>query len=116
MLNQIILIGRLTHDPELKTLEDGKKVMSLQIAVQRNFKNLEGVYETDFIPITLWQGLAENFHQYCLKGTLIAVRGRMQMKHVKYDDKDYKTMEIIGERVTYLSNVKKEFEEFEDLE
>lgn len=104
MLNQIMLIGRLTHDPELKTLEDGKKVMSLQMAVQRNFKNLEGVYETDFIPITLWQGLAENFHQYCEKGNLIAVRGRIQIKHVKYDDKDYKTLEIIGERVTYLTS------------
>lgn len=115
MLNQIILIGRLTHEPELKMLEDGKKVMSLQIAVQRNFKNLEGVYETDFIPITLWQGLAENFHQYCEKGTLVAIRGRVQIKHVKYDDKDYKAIEIIGERVTYLSGVKKDLEEFEDL-
>ncbi|HHT39409.1 MAG: single-stranded DNA-binding protein [Acholeplasmatales bacterium] len=107
MLNQVILIGRLTHDPELKILDDGKKVLSFQIAVQRCFKNLDGIYETDFIPVTLWQGLAENLSQYCVKGTLIALRARLQMKHVKYQDNDYKTLELIGERVTYLSSPNK---------
>ena len=69
MLNNVMLIGRLTHDPQLKVLEDGKKVLDIQLAVQRSFKNMDGLYETDFITVTLWQGLAENLNEYCEKGS-----------------------------------------------
>lgn len=108
MLNNVLLIGRLTHDPELKNLEDGKKVLDFQLAVQRAFKNVDGIYETDFINITLWQTQAEMLSRYCQKGALLAVRGRLQTRHVLYDDKDYHTLELIGERVTFLSSGKKD--------
>lgn len=106
MLNNVMLIGRLTHNPQMKVLDDGKKVLDIQLAVQRSFKNMDGIYETDFITVTLWQGLAENLNDYCTKGTLIALRGRLQVRHVKYDDKDYRTLELIGERVNYLGGRK----------
>lgn len=106
MFNQVILIGRLTHNPQMKILDDGKRVLDIQLAVQRSFKNMDGIYETDFITVTLWQGLAENLNEYCQKGTLILLRGRVQVRHVQYDDKDYRTLEIIGERVNFLSGRK----------
>jgi len=108
MLNQVILIGRLTSDPVIKVLEDGKKVSDMRLAVQRSFKNVDGTYETDFITITLWQGLAESLNKYCTKGTLVAVRARLQTRHVTHQEKDYYTVEVIGERVSYLSSGKKE--------
>lgn len=106
MLNQILFIGRLTTDPELIVLEDGKKVSNITLAVQRPFKNHEGLYETDFISITLWQGLAENLSKFCVKGTLVLIRGRVQTKKVFIEDKVVATLEIIGERVSYLSSNK----------
>lgn len=106
MLNQVLFIGRLTRDPELLILDDGKKVSNVTLAVQRPFKNHEGLYETDFITITLWQGLAENLNKFCVKGTLVLIRGRVQTKKVFIEDKVITTLEIIGERVTYLSSSK----------
>lgn len=103
-MNQVILIGRLTADPVLRELEDGKKVSNITLAVTRPFKNHDGQYETDFIPITLWQGIAESLNQYCVKGTQVVVTGRMQMKVNVIDEKNYHNIELVGERVTYLSS------------
>ncbi len=107
MLNQVLFIGRLTADPVLKELDDGKRVTDITMAVQRPFKNHEGIYETDFITVTLWQGLAETLSQFCQKGSLIALRGRVQTKKIIIDDKTITMLEIIGERVSYLSSSKK---------
>ena len=82
MLNQVILIGRLTHDPQIKKTETGKKVVEITIAVQRAFKSMDGIYETDFISCTLWQATAEMISEHCRKGTMIAVRGRLQVRKI----------------------------------
>lgn len=105
-MNQIILVGRLTADPVLKELEGGKRVCNINVAVARPFKNHDGIYETDFIPVTLWQGLAENLNQYCVKGTLVAISGRVQMKSSYVNDVSIQSIEVIGERVNYLSSPK----------
>ena len=110
-MNNITLIGRLTADPVLKNLEGGKKVSNINLAIQRPFKNHDGLYETDFIPITLWQGLAESLNQYCVKGTLIAVSGRVQMHSGFIQDTPIQSIQIIGERVSFLSSPKKDEEE-----
>ena len=60
MMNQAMLVGRLTRDPEVVENESGTKYSNLTLAVPRNFKNEDGVYETDFIEITLWNNIAEN--------------------------------------------------------
>ena len=75
MLNRIILIGRLTKDPELRYTPSGVAVAKFTLAVDRNFKNQQGEKETDFINIVVWQKQAENVANYLLKGKLAAVEG-----------------------------------------
>ncbi len=103
MLNQVLLIGRLTQDPVIREIEGGKKVADIHLAVLRSFKNQEGIYETDFIPITLWQGLAETLGKYCVKGSMIAVKARLQIKKAMIQEKTIYLIEAIGERITFLS-------------
>jgi single-strand DNA-binding protein len=105
MLNQIILVGRLTHDIEVKILEDGRKVSDLTLAVQRPFKNMEGAYETDFIRCTAWEGLATAIESYCTKGVMVALKGRVQTWKYEVDEEKKLTMlDVIAERITYLSS------------
>ena len=68
MLNQLVLVGRLVREPELKETENGKKVTNITLAVSKNYKNAEGVYDTDFIDCTLWNSVAENTAEYCKVG------------------------------------------------
>ena len=104
MLNQVILIGRLTQDPEVKVLEDGRKVSYITIACQRAFKNMEGTYDTDFIKITVWEGLATAIESYTSKGVMIAVKGRLQTwKYEVSEDKRLNMLEVIADRITYLT-------------
>lgn len=107
MLNQVVLVGRLTDDIEVITKTNGKKVSSLVLAVQRTFKNSEGIYETDFIKCTLWNAVAASTGEYCHKGDIVGIKGRLQVN--SYEDKDgtkkYST-EVIAEKVTFLSSKK----------
>ena len=109
MLNQVVLVGRLTDDVELTTMESGKKVSSLVLAVQRTYKNAEGIYEEDFIRCTLWNAVASSTSEYCHKGDIVGIKGRLQVN--TYEDKDgtkkYST-EVIAEKVTFLSSKTKE--------
>ena len=63
-------------------------------------------YFTGYNTDVLWFPIAENLNEYCEKGSLIVLRGRLQVRHVKYDDKDYRTLEVIGERVNFLGSKK----------
>ena len=104
MLNQIVLVGRLVRDPELRESEGGKKFTNITLAVPRNYKNIDGEYETDFVDCRLWTGVAENTAEYCKKGDLLGVKGRIETRQFeKEDEKKYLT-EIIAEKVTFLSN------------
>lgn len=85
MLNKVILTGRLTANPELKTTTSGVSVTTFSIAVQRNFKNADGSYGTDFINITAWRSQAEFITRYFEKGQLITVVGSLQSRN--YEDK-----------------------------
>lgn len=94
-MNQIILVGRIVQDLEIKEQEE-KKITIMTLAVQRSFKNVDGIYETDFVPCILWNGIASNTCEYCHKGDVVGVKGRIQMKDKK--------IEIIAEKVTFLSS------------
>lgn len=108
MLNQIILVGRLTKDPELTVTENGKKRANITLAVPRNYKNVDGVYETDFLDCTLWTGIAENTTEYCQSGDMIGVKGRIQTRLIEAPDgTKRKKTEIIGEKVTFLSSAQR---------
>ena len=107
MHNLIYLIGRLTKDPEKTKLSSGKTVTTITVAVNRSFKNPEGIYETDYIKCTLWNGIAESTCDYTKKGYLVGVKGRIQ-NNVYLDSENNKkyTYEIIADKVSFLSTKK----------
>lgn len=107
MLNQIVLVGRLVQDPEIKELENGVKASYITLAVPRSHKNSDGIYETDFIPVKLWSNVAETTTEYCHKGDLLGVRGRIQTKQ----EENKNIIEIIAEKVSFLSSRKESEEE-----
>ena len=107
MLNQTILVGRLVRDPELYETENGNKITNITLAVPRNYKNIDGEYETDFVNCVLWRGVAENAVEYWKKGDLLGVKGHLQTRTIQLDDeKKRQVMEVIAEKVTYLSSKK----------
>lgn len=109
-MNKVILIGRLTKDPELKTTTTGVSVTTFSIAVERNYVNEEtGQRDADFINCLSWRKQAENIARYCSKGSQIALEGRLQVR--SYDDRDGNrrfVTEVVADNVTFLSPKKKE--------
>lgn len=104
-MNQVCVIGRIVNEPEVNETENGNKVTSITLAVPRNFKNENGEYETDFIRCTLWKNIAESTAEYCQKGDLVGVKGRLQSTN--YEDKEGNkrfSIDIVGERVTFLAS------------
>lgn len=102
MLNRIILIGRLTRDPELKYIPSGVPVASFTLAVDRPFTNKEGEKETDFIPIVVWRKQAENCANYLGKGSLVAVDGRVQVRNYEQDGQRRTFTEVVADSVRFL--------------
>ena len=103
-MNAVILIGRLTEDPELRYTPSGTPVTSMTLAVDRQRTNQAGQRETDFIKIVTWQKLAENCAQYLRKGKMAAVEGRLQIR--RYENKQGQKVhvaEVIAHNVQFLS-------------
>lgn len=99
MLNQVVIVGRLVEKPIVEENENEKKVCNIILAVQRSYKNAEGVYETDFIKCTLWNGIAENTAEYCGKGDLVGVKGRLQCLSGN-------ELQVVAEKVSFLASGK----------
>ncbi|MCR5224145.1 MAG: single-stranded DNA-binding protein [Bacilli bacterium] len=107
MHNMVYLIGRLTQDPETKTYEDGKEKLTINLAVQRSFKNEDGIYETDYLRCVLWNALAEHTCEYCKKGDLVGVKGRIQTRSYEDDEENIKYItEIIVDKISFLASAK----------
>jgi single-strand DNA-binding protein len=105
MVNSIMLVGRLAQDIEVKTLDSGKEVTNISLAVPRAYKNADGIYETDFFDCVLWEGLAKNAAEYCRKGDTVGVRGRLQTSNYETEDGEKKkATQIIVEKLTFLSS------------
>ena len=106
MLNQIIVVGRLASDFEIKKLESGEYA-KIVLAVPRSFKNENGEYETDFIEIILKGNIATNTKEYCKKGDLVGIKGRLQTNNYENENGEKKKItELIAEKVTFLSSRK----------
>jgi single-strand DNA-binding protein len=104
MLNRIVLIGRLTKDPELRYTPNGKAVASFTLAVDRQFKNQQGEKEADFINIVVWGVQAEHCANYLSKGKLAAVDGRLQIRSFDGQDGQKRWItEVIADNVRFLS-------------
>ena len=109
MLNKIILMGRLTRDPELRTTQSGTKVASFALAVERDFKEASGERATDFIDIVAWRSTAEFVSKYFTKGRMAVVEGRLQIRD--WTDKDggkRRSAEVVAENVYFGDSKKSE--------
>ena len=107
MLNHAIIVGRIVRDPELKETDSGSKLSNITLAVPRSFKNSNGEYDTDFINCVLWKGIAENTVEYCKKGDLVGVKGRIQTREYENEEQMKKQItEIVAEKVTFLTSKK----------
>lgn len=107
MFNRVILIGRLTQDPELRHTSSGVPVAGFTLAVDRGFTNRQGERETDFINIVAWRKLGETCANYLSKGRLVAVEGRLQIR--SYDDSQgirRKAAEVVVNEVKFLDGKK----------
>ena len=107
LMNQTVLVGHLVNDPELHETETGKSFCNLTIAVPRPYKNDKGEYDTDFIKCKLWQGVAQRTSQYCQKGDLVGIKGRLQTTN---KDSQFIT-EVIADKITFLSTKSKDINE-----
>ena len=102
MLNKIVLMGRLTRDPELRKTQSGTAVASFTLAVDRDYKPQDGERETDFIDIVAWRGTGEFVSKYFSKGRMAVVEGRLQVRDWK--DKDgakRRSTEVIADNVYF---------------
>lgn len=103
-MNIVVLVGRLTKDPELITTNNGISVCRFSIAVQRKFANEDGEREADFINIVAWRGLADTCGKYLKKGTRVGIEGSIQTR--SFDGKDGTrkyAFEVVADEVEFLS-------------
>ena len=103
MINKVILIGRLTRDPELRRTPQGDAVTSFTLAVNRNYTDKDGQQQADFINCVVWKKSAENVEKYCSKGSLVGVEGRIQTR--SYDNSQGQkvyVVEVICDSVQFL--------------
>ncbi|MDQ0200808.1 single-stranded DNA-binding protein [Neobacillus ginsengisoli] len=104
MINQVTLVGRLTRDPDIKKTSEGTAVANVTLAVNRHFRNHNGEIDTDFVQCTLWRKAAENTVQYCRKGSVVGITGRLQTRN--YDNQEGRRIyvtEVVAETVRFLS-------------
>lgn len=107
MLNSVVLIGRLTRDPELRYTPTGVAVGGFSVAVDRPFTNQQGQREADFIDIVVWRRLAETCANHLGKGRLVAVQGRLQVRSYETQDgQRRKVAEVVADTVRFLDRPK----------
>lgn len=106
-MNHVNLIGRLTHDPELKTTQSGVSVIKFQIAVPRNYIKEGEERQSDFIDVVAWRKTAEFICKYFVKGQLIALDGYIQTR-IYFDKKEQKrkVFEVVAEKITFTGDKK----------
>jgi len=103
VINSVVLIGRLTRDPELRTTPSGKNVCHFGIAVQKRVKPADGSPDADFFNISCWERTAEYVSNYLHKGRLVGVQGRLQSrKYVASDGSNREVYEIVADNIQSL--------------
>ena len=102
MLNRVVLVGRMTRDPELRRTQGGAAVTSFTLALNRNFNTQDG-QTADYIPCVVWNRIAENVERYCSKGSLVGVEGRLRSR--SYDNNQGQrvyVVEVLCDSVQFL--------------
>ena len=103
MLNQVVLVGRLVRDVEVKSNDNNKKFSFITLAIPRSFKNHDGISETDFVECILWNNVASNTASYCKKGDIIGIKGRIESR-ISEKENNKSILQVIAEKVTFLSS------------
>lgn len=106
MINNVVLVGRLTKKPELKFTANGTKYTQFSVAVQKKFKSQNGEYESDFISCLMWSTAAENFTKFTNKGSLVGIEGRIQTRSYDKDGKRVYITEVVAENFSLLESKK----------
>lgn len=102
--NQVILMGNLTRDPELRTTPNGQSVCSFSLALNRSYKGADGNWQeaTDYVDVVAWGPLGERVSQYVTKGRPVLVNGRLQSRSWEQDGQKRSKVEVIASDVTFL--------------
>ena len=102
-MNHVALVGRMTKDPDVRMIGDGRMQASFTLAVNRSFKNQQGDIDADFIFITIWGKTAETTVRHCGKGSLVGVSGRIQTRSYEREDRTRAFVtQVAGEDVRFL--------------
>lgn len=104
MINNVVLVGRLTAAPDLRKTPSNVSALQGTLAVNRNFKNQNGEREADFINFQAWRGTADIIAEYCGKGSLIGITGRIQVRSYEKDGQRRYVTEVVAENVTLLES------------
>lgn len=103
MMNRVVLVGRLTRDPDLRITPNGVAVATFTLAVNRTFTNQDGEREADFVQCVVWRRQAENVGNYLKKGSLAGIDGRIQTRNYEgQDGKRVYVTEVVAESVQFL--------------
>ena len=102
--NQVILMGNLTRDPELRTTPNGQSVCSFSLALNRSYKGSDGNWQeaTDYVDVVAWAALGERVNQYVTKGRPVLVSGRLQSRSWEQDGQKRSKVEVVASDVTFL--------------
>lgn len=106
-LNKVMLVGRLTRDPELRAIPNGTPVATLGLAVNRRYKDQSGEWKDDtcFVNVVAWQKQAELAKQYLHKGSAVYVEGRLQSRSWEKEGEKRSTLEVRADRIEFLDKV-----------
>lgn len=107
-MNMCTIVGKLCKDLEVRETENGKKVTNVTVAVPRSYKNLDGEYDVDYIDCVLWNNIAENTAEFCKKGDVVGIKGRIKTKLVEKDKSKLKETIIVADKITFLSSKKEQ--------
>ncbi len=104
-MNNVVLVGRLTKDPELRYLPgEGTPFVNFTLAINRGYKNKEGKNEADFIFVEAWNKQAENIAQYCFKGSMVGVQGSLRVDRYTEHEQTRTITKVRANQVTFLSS------------
>jgi single-strand DNA-binding protein len=103
VINQVTLVGRLTRDPEIRYTSEGAAVANITLAVSRKYRNSAGEIDADFVNCTLWRRTAENTANYCRKGSIVGVTGRIQTRNYENNEgKRVYVTEVVADSVQFM--------------
>ena len=109
MINRVVLVGRLTRDPELRRTQNGTAVTSFTLAIDNRLKDANGQYTTSFIPCVVWNQQAENCVRFIHKGSLVGIEGRLnQRTYQNKEGNNVQVIEVMCDSVQYLDPKKQE--------